>query len=276
VFCDFAEENFPCPTELRAQYEERIRAGRKRMEESSAVICGLARDVCKFLPWTSARIERLGGMFRQYRVIIYENDSQDGTLGYLWAWQQENPAVTILHEQLGTPRWEQIPDLNRAAQMAYYRNQYLKHALHAYGNFDYLLVADMDLPDGWSYDGVANTFGHDGWDMVGSYGIQHMPYAGRRRYPVFFDVWAFREVGRLEAYRLQEINPRVYGRGEPLLPVWSCFGGLGIYRMEALHSGCDYDGSDCEHVTLHREMRQRGFGRLFMNPSQIVLHPGPG
>ena len=275
VLSSFPETAFPPPAELRAGYEERVAAGRERMREVSVVICGLARDVCDALPNTVARIERQGEMFRDYRVIIYENDSQDGTLGYLWAWRQENPAVVILTERLGNPRWGQVPDPTRAAQMAYYRNQYLRYALSRYGDFDFLLGIDLDLPDGWSYDGVANTFGHEGWDMVGSYGIQHVPYAGRRRYPVFFDVWAFREVGHPKAHVLKEINPRVYRRGQPLLPVWSCFGGLGVYRMEALRSGCEYDGGDCEHVTLHRAMRERGFDHLFMNPSQIVLHPKP-
>jgi len=33
-----------------------------------------------------------------------------------------------------------------------------------------------------------------------------------------------------------------------------------------------YEGGDCEHVPLHREMRRLGYGRLFLNPSQIALY----
>lgn len=56
-----------------------------------------------------------------------------------------------------------------------------------------------------------------------------------------------------------------------MLPVHSCFGGFGIYRTPAILA-CQYDGSDCEHVTLHRNMRDRGFGQIFLNPSQITYY----
>lgn len=45
--------------------------------------------------------------------------------------------------------------------------------------------------------------------------------------------------------------------------------------MEVFRAGCRYGGGDCKHVVLHGEMRQRGFDRLLMNPSQIVVYPSP-
>ena len=56
-----------------------------------------------------------------------------------------------------------------------------------------------------------------------------------------------------------------------MVPVTSCFGGLGIYRTEALLAGC-YGARDCEHIDLHRSMREKGFTRTFLNPSQITLY----
>jgi hypothetical protein len=67
------------------------------------------------------------------------------------------------------------------------------------------------------------------------------------------------------------VNYFVWRRGEPLQPVYSCFGGLGVYRMRAFLSS-RYAGSDCEHVALHRGMREAGFDRLFLNPSQLVFY----
>ena len=55
------------------------------------------------------------------------------------------------------------------------------------------------------------------------------------------------------------------------MPVHSCFGGIGLYRMEAWLAA-RYSGDDCEHVTLHRRMREAGYGRQFLNPSQIALY----
>jgi hypothetical protein len=56
-----------------------------------------------------------------------------------------------------------------------------------------------------------------------------------------------------------------------LLPVYSCFGGLGLYRMPAWLSA-RYGGGDCEHVELHRSMRAASYGRQYLNPSQIALY----
>jgi hypothetical protein len=55
------------------------------------------------------------------------------------------------------------------------------------------------------------------------------------------------------------------------VPVVSCFGGLGIYRMACLKAG-SYDADDPGHATFHDRLRRAGMGRLFLNPSQIVLH----
>ena len=52
------------------------------MRQSRTVICGLARNIATHLPGTMARIERLGSMFADYRVLVYENDSTDATREY--------------------------------------------------------------------------------------------------------------------------------------------------------------------------------------------------
>jgi hypothetical protein len=55
-----------------------------------------------------------------------------------------------------------------------------------------------------------------------------------------------------------------------MVPVYSCFGGLGVYRIEAMLT-CEYGDSDCEHVCLHRDMRTAGLDRQYLNPSQIAF-----
>ena len=57
------------------------------------------------------------------------------------------------------------------------------------------------------------------------------------------------------------------------IEVDSAFGGLAIYRREALLSGI-YSGKNalgkpiCEHVTLHEHIREKGF-KIFINPKLI-------
>jgi hypothetical protein len=63
----------------------------------------------------------------------------------------------------------------------------------------------------------------------------------------------------------------VYERGTPLVPVTSCFGGLGIYAMAAYREG-RYGIDDLEHATFHRSLIAAGYDRLFLNPSQLVIY----
>lgn len=245
--------------------------GRDKMGETSAVICGLARDVADVLPATIARIEKLGRMFGDYQVVIYENDSQDKTRAMLNAWANDNPKVACIFEDRDDPINLQIRDLDRATRMAYYRNQCRKFVADNYDEHQYCVVVDTDLPRGWSFEGVANTFGHVGWDMVGSNSLLHDHRSARARgYPLYFDVWALR-IKSYEAVDGTVGNEMYWEPGGDLVPVKSCFGGLGVYKMEAMKR-CSYSGVDCEHVPFHRQMSQQGMSRLFMNPSQVVLY----
>jgi len=128
----------------------------------------------------------------------------------------------------------------------------------------------MDLEGGWSYDGIAHSFAHDDWDFVGSNGLWlRANNASESR--IHHDSFAFRAVGAAGAARGDDVNGLRFERGEPLVPVWSCFGGLGLYRMQG-YKAATYGGEDCEHVTFHQALRERGYNRLFLNPSQIVLY----
>jgi hypothetical protein len=135
-------------------------------------------------------------------------------------------------------------------------------------------VLDTDMPKGFSYQGLANTFGHDDWDVVGSNGILVPPEGKPPPDPVFFDAWAFRAVGDATAQPFEIINRLQFHRGEALLPVWSCFGGLAVYRMPCALGNACYGGDDCEHVVFHQQLRQCGLARQFLNPSQIVFYVG--
>jgi hypothetical protein len=84
-------------------------------------------------------------------------------------------------------------------------------------------------------------------------------------------VWAFRPAVGTAARKLVNHNDLALSRGDALLPVESCFGGLGVYRMACLNAG-EYGGGDCEHVIFHNNLRRAGLNQLFLNPNQIVLY----
>lgn len=273
VDAGFPESRFPCDPSRLAAYRRRNEHGTRRMSGLSAVFCGLARDVREALPSITRRIEETGELFRDYRVVVYENDSMDGTADYLSSWEAGNTRVTLLSESLDAPRWNQSRDPERTKDMAAYRNRCLDHVQRHFRQFDVVLVLDFDLVRGFSPEGLANTFGHDGWDMMGSNGLLFYRLPEKKKpNREFFDAWAFRRPGEHEPASFNEINHLRFNRGEDPVPVWSSFGGLGVYRMDAFTSGARYGGGDCEHVVFHRGLSRLGFDRLFLNPSQIVLY----
>ncbi len=267
----FPEDLFPASLEWRSDYRQLLTLGQSRMRQSTAVICGLARDVAEVLPVTIARIARIGECFGDYRVVIYENDSRDDTRPLLLAWARHNHRVHLIAETIGDPVNPCARCLQRATRMANYRNRYLDVLRSEFASFDYALVLDTDLKGGWSYDGIANTIGHDGWDFVGSNGIIFKRLGRDLNVPIQYDAWAFRWDADFSALPTGSVNDLQWQRGQPLVPVTSCFGGLGVYRMPALLSA-RYSGWDSEHIPLHQLMRNNGFHRMFINPSQIALY----
>jgi hypothetical protein len=61
-----------------------------------------------------------------------------------------------------------------------------------------------------------------------------------------------------------------FKKGNELVPVQSAFGGTAIYTKDAFLSST-YDGYDCEHLCFHESLIKKGFNKLFLNPSFIVL-----
>ena len=128
------------------------------------------------------------------------------------------------------------------------------------------------MTGGWSYDGLANTFGQPVlWHAVGSNGVIYKDFGRIKNKALHYDVWAFRWRGDWSAIHPGRLNSRQWMRGEPLMLLNSCFGGLGVYDMPAFLAS-KYDGTDCEHIPFHRGMAEAGYDRLFMNPSQIVVY----
>lgn len=267
----FPESRFEAPAARREAYRATVASGYQSMKRQRAVIAGLARNVEWILEHTMGRIERMGSLFGDYRVVIYENDSEDNTLDILHRWSHANRRVIIISERRHEPVNYPIRCLRRAERMAYYRNQYRQLVEDRFANFDAILVVDTDLAEGWSYDGIAHSFGLSQWDFMGSYGILYKRIGLQTNRMIHFDSWAFRHVNDYRPLPNRAVNHMKWSRGDALVPVGSCFGGLGVYRMPAFLAA-RYDGEDAEHVGLHRGMVERGFDRLFLNPSQIALY----
>lgn len=267
----FPEQLFAPRADRRVTYAADVAFGYRAMQRQRVVLAGLARDVAPILPTTIARVERQGEMFGDYRVVIFENDSADETPDLLQDWADRNPRVTVVSEKLNDPVNQPTRCLDRASRMAHYRTQCQQVIASQFPTFDHVILIDTDLCGGWSYDGVAHTFAQGDWDFVGANGLIYRRYWLCPNRVVQYDAWAYREDELFTPLSTKHVNHLSFRRGDSLHPVFSCFGGVGIYRMTAYLAG-RYDGSDVEHVTFHQVLHRQGFTRTFLNPSLIALY----
>ena len=60
------------------------------MSKSTVAICGIARDCSDQLSQLIPRLEALGDQFKEYKIIVVENDSRDNTQEVISSWADKN------------------------------------------------------------------------------------------------------------------------------------------------------------------------------------------
>jgi len=247
--------------------------GSNEMSKHKVIIAGISRDNAPDSAVMIKHIETIGSMFSDYRVIIFENDSSDGTQGVLHNWELNNNKIRILSKRYWNRKRANLQFLATA------RNHYIDtiRSNPEYKDFDILMVADMDTKYGLDIRGIEDSFAQiNKWDAVCSNGI----FTGEGH---MFDMFAFRKDDTSWKPRVEDADQYLYGiiavpgvreiypAGSDLVPVHSCFGGLAFYKINAIE-GCSYEGGDCEHVPFHNCIRTKNNGKMFLNPSQMLKY----
>lgn len=280
----YTPEHFTLPDEFSTEHDKHVKIGSRKAKQKSVVICSLLRDAEDKIDDLKKRVEKMGELFRSYRVLIVENDSSDRTREKLLEWAAENPRVTILgcgenvrKCELKLPKTEGHSVYHKRIQkMSKLRNIYLDYISSSnLASADYVIVWDMDILGSVYLDGVLNSLGYleenSNMQAMCAYGIYSWgPFT------VYYDTYAHQEEGdefNIELkYPLDMYNGLFtrYARGEPPKKVKSCFSGFTIYRASDL-SGARYGQPDetnlrCEHSMLHDSL-----SGVYMNPSMIHL-----
>lgn len=257
--------------------------GKIEMSKHKVVICGISRDNAKELPQVMKYIEYTGKNFKDYRVIIFENDSQDRTKEILKNWQHTNKKVNILSIDYHNPKKDysnmENPNISFLAKL---RNHYLEElsSNSEYKDFDVVMVVDMDMSYGWDMRGLFHSFNRfSDWAAVCSNGIyaEISPKAGRMRDALAFRTDDAQEIPAENPEKYwNEITPklqRVHPLSEGFVPVQSCFGGLAFYKRSFIE-GCLYDSikEDCEHIKFHECIVKNNGGKMFMNTGQVIRY----
>lgn len=122
------------------------------VSNKTLVIGVLARDCVFRLKNNIPLVEELGSMFRDYYVVVYENDSVDGTKECVQQWAKENAHVIAISEQLHQvtipPKSQQnvkpTKSLWRIQKMAGFRNRILEE-VHQSFSPDFFCFIDIDI-----------------------------------------------------------------------------------------------------------------------------------
>lgn len=287
----YTPDTFPVPENLKSRYNAAVRNGFDVAKTKRVVFAALVRDVAARMPEIEKKVEKMGKMFEDYRVLIVENDSSDGTRKYLLNWAKRNPRVTVLgcgrNAQSCSIKKASVKtdghgvDRQRISKMVDLRNIYLDEIktnpeLH---NFDYAIFWDLDMIGSVYIDGVAHSMDYLESDrdvnVVCAYGIYRWGLL-----TLFYDTYALLHKGEpfhIDMKTVHDIRKGLweakYDRGEDPVEVDSCFSGFAIYRIDPLLSdGVFYDMSpennlECEHVRLNMKIK----GKKVFNPSMINL-----
>lgn len=271
------------PHDLVEQYKQKIETGKEIAKGKKIVFCGLARNCVNKIENNIHQLHELGKNFADYRIIILENNSDDGTKEKLL-----NCKDIILIGEDDEENFSQGFDESRIERLSRYRTEVQKYVKRLYSDYDYVLILDFDV-QAWSVDGVLTSLSwYDNFDMMGSYSQIYHPQLGSHDGWVNHDRWAFKFHSWTEEFSENQRSDMTwfwYWRppvGARPIRCLSAFGGLGIYRMQAYLSGKyasrhpfqTTEQITSEHNEFHRSMAEAGYDKIYLNPSQrCVIGP---
>lgn len=278
------ENIWPVEDKYLSLYSRYCDFGLRVAKRSQVAVLAIARSAMPHLTNTLALVEELADYFQGMSFYVYENDSADETPRVLDDFAGRHRSVFVEHDTLGEPDGRGFePD--RTTRLARCRNKCLDWLAANAVDHPYTLVLDLDPHGGFSPEGILNSLG---WitEYVGT-NWSASSVGGMASFSLFcqrqedgqiaiaqYDAWAMRlnwwEDRRNIGGGMRWAHMLMPPVGSPPIPMNSAFGGACLYRTEALlssrYSGIGVDGQpDCEHVALHKAMREHGY-QMYLNP----------
>jgi DNA-directed RNA polymerase subunit N (RpoN/RPB10) len=256
------EQILPVDKMFVESYNERTELGKEIAKDSKIAIVALARD-CGDISLQDS-INRVKSLCtNQTSLFVYENDSKDGTKDIL-----KNNNIECISHNLNL---ESLQDRSytRTERLANYRNVCLGWVRDNHSDADYVIVLDLDADLGFSIDGIYNSIywlnSIENAGGMGSYSL----YLNNNNY-MHYDSFAIRMNDWKPSYQSDHNNIWVKNWhplvGSKPVQMYSCFGGLGVYKTDAFLNS-KYKGElGSEHVDFHKTMQENGWS-MYLNPS---------
>ena len=246
----------------------------------SVVIAGCCINVERFIKRNLFIMNEIGKRFKDYKIIIYENDSKDNTREILINNKKDNCDYIFENN---------VNITNRTERIAHCRNKILQHINNNYNNYDYMLMLDLDdvLISGKLINTIHTCFlyNHNQWDAMFANCLDK-----------YYDIYALRKKNYLTSCCWNNVNllkltgvPHSiaykecidkfiinYPIDKGLISVISAFGGAGLYKIKSI-GNAEYNGYDtnhidkqvCEHVSFNTNLINKGC-KLYINPKMII------
>ena len=253
------------------------------MKSKSVVITGCCRNNDIYIKQNLNIIDKIGQQFKEYKVIIYENDSNDNTRQTLIENKKYN--YDYIFE-------DNINISNRTERIAYCRNKILQQVnISNYTNYDYLLMLDLDdvLVSGKIISTIKSCFLYNStqWDaMFANCSDEYYDiYALRKKKYLTTCCWnnvylskqlgISHEIAYERCINKYIINYPIYTK---IMPVISAFGGAGLYKLSCiLKTNATYNGYEpthvdkqiCEHVSFNTTLVKNSY-KLYINPRMLI------
>ena len=254
-------------------------------------ICGTVRNCGKYLNKIFENMEQIGGIFEDYVIIFYYDQSNDDTLQQIKDFQKRNSKV-IFYNNTG----EMLP--YRTHRLALGRNKCLELIRQEYSDYEYFIMMDCDdrCAKNMKINLLKNYLTRYDWDALS---FDHPDG--------YYDTWAL-SIGpyvlschhltnglKCQKYvsDLIKLTPR-----QRLIACYSAFNGFAIYRTNKFLN-CHYDGrfrvdyipanlikqnllyaggfnggqrkEDCEHRFFHFQSIKKNGARIRISPLRLFI-----
>lgn len=266
-------------------------SGIKDTQNKSVIICSIVRDCAHNLKRNITTIEKIGSYFKDYKIVVFENNSIDKTKNILKDWATNNKNVFVQVTNYNESKYMSIPIpqgyntsncKRRIQKMADYRNLYMEYIDSNKLQSDYIIIVDLDIAK-INIKGVISSFGAEQeWDVIASNCYSRSPKFRKR----YHDTYALIEDGKEKIPQTE--NSINYNRylwasikcNMPFIRVFSAYGGLAIYKYNSI-KGLRYSAIDnkfggvevlCEHVSLHKQLSINGHNKTYINPNMVIKY----
>lgn len=247
--------------------------------DRTIVFTGLARNVSSTIRSKLQNLTHIGNSFKDYRILIFENDSDDDTRAILASAHTSNSKILLVECQ-GIPDCKfNLPNLytyglmnhHRIDRMAFFRNIYMNIVHRQFASFDYLCVLDFDLDGVIPIQGLVHALQcpYD-WSCIcvngrssipGTFGLMTTMYDAMAFCSTPDDLRQAKSVSRNMTHLLHKYLRLMWlshaPSSSPFVPVLSAFNGLSIYKMKDVHFLTYLSGYSCEHISLHEQLLQQ-------------------